>query len=119
MFVLETGAIVRVKFTNSNSIANPTLKVGSADVKPIMRHGTTAASTIANSSWESGSIITFVYDGTNWLMADFALRRNDNTIPSAYCSTAAATAAKVASCSGYALLSKSYIHVIITTSNTV
>lgn len=119
MFALETGVIVRVKITNANSATNPTLKVGSTDAKPIMRFGTTTASTTANSSWESDSIITFIYDGTNWLMADFALRRNDNTIPSAYCSTAATTAAKVASCSGYTLLSKSYIHIIITTSNSV
>jgi hypothetical protein len=39
-------------------------------------------------------------------------------VPSAYCSTAAGTAAKTATCSGYVLLSKSYIQVIITTTNT-
>ena len=42
-----------------------------------------------------------------------------NTIPAAYCSSKATVAAKVASCSGYAALSKSFIHVIISTSNTV
>ena len=53
------------------------------------------------------------YDGT-WVAPP-----NDNTIPSAYCSTAAGTAAKTASCSGYNLSSKSYIQVIVTTTNTV
>lgn len=43
---------------------------------------------------------------------------NSNTIPSAYCSTNAGTAAKTASCTDYALLSKSYIMVIIKTANT-
>lgn len=41
-----------------------------------------------------------------------------NTVPSAYCETAAGTAAKTASCTGYALLDKSYIHVIVKTTNT-
>lgn len=42
---------------------------------------------------------------------------DNNTIPSAYCDTAAGTAAKTASCSGYSLLSNSYLHVIVVNSN--
>lgn len=38
--------------------------------------------------------------------------------PTAYCTTAAGTAAKTATCGGYALLSNSYIQVIIVNSNT-
>ena len=38
-------------------------------------------------------------------------------VPSAYCNTAAATAAKTATCSGYALLDKSYIQVILVNAN--
>ena len=41
-----------------------------------------------------------------------------DTVPSAYCTTAAATAAKTATCTDYALLSKSWIQVIIKTANT-
>lgn len=41
-----------------------------------------------------------------------------NTVPAAYCDTAAATAAKTATCTGYYLLSKSFIHVIVTVTNT-
>ena len=44
---------------------------------------------------------------------------NSNTVPSAYCTTAAATAAKTATCTDYVLLAKSYLHVIIKTANTV
>ena len=40
-----------------------------------------------------------------------------NTIPSAYCGTAAATAAKTASCTDYTLTSKTYLHVLIKTAN--
>ena len=65
---LEPGVQVLVKFTNANSKANPTLKVGSTDAKAIMRYGTTAPSTSAASSWNAGSPVLFVYDGTAWQM---------------------------------------------------
>lgn len=41
-----------------------------------------------------------------------------NTVPSAYCSTAAGTAAKTATCTSFVLNSNSYIHVLIANSNT-
>ena len=41
-----------------------------------------------------------------------------NTIPSAYCNTAAGTAAKTASCTDYQLANNTWIHVLIKTSNT-
>ena len=61
-----------------------------------------------------------MYDGTYWVWISGGYDANDNsnTIPSAYCSTAAGTAAKTASCTSYALLTNSYLHVLITTSNT-
>lgn len=42
----------------------------------------------------------------------------ENTIPSAYCTTAADTATKEASCSGYTLLDNSYLQVMVVVSNT-
>lgn len=116
-FDLETGSVVVIKMTNTNSIANPTLNVNSTGAKSIMRYGTTTASTNANTSWNAGSAVTFVYDGTNWLLADFALRGNDNTVPTAYCSTAAGTAAKAATCTGYVLLTNSYFMLTLTNTN--
>lgn len=41
-----------------------------------------------------------------------------NTYTSAYCTTAAATAAKVASCTDYALLANTYVHVTMKLANT-
>ena len=72
-FVLETGARVTVKFSKSNTAANPTLNVhnGSAytGAKAIMYRGT---SSVSDSSdyyrWQDGDIVDFVYDGTNWVM---------------------------------------------------
>jgi len=55
--------------------------------------------------------------GGCWRVINF-YDSNSNTIPSAYCDTAAGTAAKAASCSAYALLDKSYVHVLIRYANT-
>lgn len=68
---LVTGAQVLVKFTNSNSIADPTLKIGSTTAKTIKRYGTTAPSTSAASSWNAGAVMMFTYDGTYWQMVDW------------------------------------------------
>lgn len=67
-FVLTTGSAVKVKFTNSNTAANPTLNVNSTGAKPIMQYGTTAAGTTATESWDEGAVVEFVYDGTSWVM---------------------------------------------------
>lgn len=73
---LTTGLQVLVKFTNSNSIASPTLAVGSLTAKSIKRYGTTAPSTASTTSWQAGSTILFNYDGTYWQMVDWT---NTNT----------------------------------------
>lgn len=67
--------------------------------------------TIDGSTATSAASITGVWRVMN-------LYTDGNTYTSAYCSTSASTAAKTATCSGYYLLSKSQIHVIITTTNT-
>ena len=72
-FVLETGARVTVKFLDSNTASNPTLNVynGSAytGAKAIMYRGTSSVSDSSNYyRWQSGDIVDFIYDGTNWVM---------------------------------------------------
>jgi hypothetical protein len=67
-FSLETGAVVIVKFTKANSVANPTLNVNSTGAKAIVRYGSTAASTgTTTSGWTEGAVQLFVYDGTYWV----------------------------------------------------
>ena len=107
-FTLEKGASVFVKFTNANSVANPTLAVNGTTAKAIMRYGTTAPSTSAKSSWQAGSVVHLVYDGTYWQMVGWL--NDDSTYSNASlgqgygtCSTAEATAAKVVTLSNYAL----------------
>jgi len=63
---LITGVTIYVKFTYSNSVANPTLNVNSTGAKTIYRYGTTAPSTSAATSWQAGSVVAFTYDGTYW-----------------------------------------------------
>lgn len=72
-FVLEEGARVTVKFSESNTAANPTLNVHSGNAytgaKAIMYRGTSSVSGSSNYyRWQAGDIIDFIYDGTNWVM---------------------------------------------------
>ena len=75
-----------------------------------------AGSVIILTYFSAGSINVAGTDTAEdrWLHCDY----DTNTVPAAYCSTAAGTAAKAATCSGYSLLANSYLHVVMTTSNT-
>ena len=62
---LFAGLTIRVKFTNGNTAASPTLNVNGTGAVSIMKFGVSAVSSFA---WNAGLVVTFVYDGTNWLM---------------------------------------------------
>ena len=98
---LITGVTIHVKFTNSNTVANPTLNVNSTGAKNIYRYGTTAPSTTAATSWQAGAVVSFTYDGTNWIMNDWL---NDNTTYTAASATpnAVSSAGAVGTSSKYA-----------------
>lgn len=68
---ITTGQVIWVRFSNANSVANPTLSINSGTAIAIKRYGTTAPSTSAASSWNAGEVVTLVYDGTYWMMADW------------------------------------------------
>ena len=75
-FILATGARIVVKFTVTNTAANPTLNVNSTGAKAIQYSGAaiSAGYLVANRTYE------FVYDGTNYqLIGDI----NTNTTNSA------------------------------------
>lgn len=63
---LIAGTTVFIKFTNANGVANPTLSINGTTAKSIKRYGTTAPSTSRNSSWNAGSVVCLIYDGTYW-----------------------------------------------------
>lgn len=67
-FVLETGAVISVKFTNGNTY-NGTAKLNinngaAVDVS------TVGATKTSRYYWVSGEVVTFVYDGTNFVMLE-------------------------------------------------
>lgn len=68
---LVTGCQAIVKFSYANGVANPTLKIGGTTAKSIKRYGTTSPSTSAGTSWNAGSCVFFVYDGTYWQQVGF------------------------------------------------
>lgn len=107
-FTLAAGASVFVKFTNTNTVANPTLAVNGTTAKSIKRYGTTAPSTTTKTSWNAGSILHLVYDGDYWQIVGWL--NDDTTYTNAAlgqgygtCATAEATAAKVVTLSSYEL----------------
>lgn len=73
---LIAGVTIHVKFTNTNTAANPTLNVNDTGAEKIYRYGTTAPSTTAKTSWNAGTVVAFTYDGANWMMNDWL---NDDT----------------------------------------
>ena len=67
-YVLATGAVIYVKFTNANEYnGTATLNVNGTGAKDIARVGTTKTSRYY---WTAGELVGFVYDGTNYLMID-------------------------------------------------
>lgn len=61
---LTAGQKVAIKMTYNNTHASPTLNVDGKGAKSIKAYGTTAPKVW----WKAGDVVTFVYDGTNWLM---------------------------------------------------
>lgn len=67
---LISGVTIHVKFTYSNTASSPTLNVNSTGAKTILKYGTTKPGITSKDSWEAGAIVSFTYDGTNWVMND-------------------------------------------------
>lgn len=67
-FTLVAGAKVSVKFTNTNTASAPTLSVGSTGAKNIKYIDSDGTVTTPTTWWGAGEVVTFVYDGTQWLM---------------------------------------------------
>lgn len=69
---LITGMLLAVKFTNGNTVANPTLTIqrnanttNLIAAKSIMAYGSTKAGNASGTAWRAGAVILFIYDGTN------------------------------------------------------
>ena len=66
-FTLETGSIVNVSFSTANTVAGAlTLDVNSTGAKTVYLNG--AATSTSNAVlWNAGEILTFTYNGSNWM----------------------------------------------------
>ena len=71
--VLVTGVTIHVYFSYGNTASSPILQVGSTSGQYIKCNG------VLKGSWESGSIISFTYDGNYWVMNDFQEAGSDTT----------------------------------------
>ena len=71
-FSLSEGTTVFVKFKYANSASAPTLNINSTGAKAIKAYGTIAPTL----SWTAGSVILFVYDGTNYIMTNVGAMKN-------------------------------------------
>ena len=62
-FTLTKGQKAVVKFSYANTVASPTLNIGSTGAKSIYWHGQVLPST---QYWEAGAVLEFVYNGSQF-----------------------------------------------------
>lgn len=66
-FYLKSGVMILVKFTNENTSTSPTLNVNSTGAVAAKLYGTSAIGNTPDTSWHSGEVISFIYDGNYWM----------------------------------------------------
>lgn len=64
---LKKGACINVKFSYANTATSPTMNVNGTGAKSIKKYGTTGS---MEYMWYAGEVVSFVYDGTYWMMID-------------------------------------------------
>ncbi|UNI72573.1 MAG: prophage endopeptidase tail [Chaetfec virus UA24_144] len=68
-FELYTGVMVAVQFQHANTAANPQLNIDDSGAFPIFVNGKAMTQDFY---WGDNTLMMFVYDGTNWTVADSA-----------------------------------------------
>ena len=75
---LYTGATIWVKFTYANTVASPTLNVNGTGAKAIYAYGSALTASSAY-NWVAGATVQFIYNGSQWVIADSAGLSKANT----------------------------------------
>ena len=127
-FTLTTGAIIFVKFDANNTYsatadAPVQLNVNSSGDKTVYGAGSSAL-TGTNTTFfgRINYVNQYIYDGTYWIWTGSSADNNTTYTPQALgigygtCTTAAATTAKVATLSGYSLVTNGIVSVKFTNS---
>ena len=116
---LQVGDVIGVKFTNSNTAGTVKLNVnGSGAIQ--LAYNTSRPFT-GSDNWITGyanRTIFYQYDGTYWYWITAGYNQNGDTYTTAKSWTAAATAAKTATCHDYAAQANSWIMVQMVYANT-
>ena len=71
---LTQGQRISVLFTNKNTATSPTLNVSSTGAKPIVTSDgqSITADNVNEVGWPANSLVSFIFDGTNWRIDDAA-----------------------------------------------
>lgn len=118
-WTLRKGTIVGVKYTNTNTASATKLNVGGTGDKSVYYNTAVYTGTSTIIWGNANRFVFYMYDGTNWVwISDSRHDGNDNTYTTAYCNTAAGTAAKTASMTGYVLTANRYTVITFTNANT-
>lgn len=75
-WTLDEGRILAVKFVNTNTANNPTLKVGDADAKPIYYDTAVVTNSNLTAGGEANRVSLYQYDGTNWVWLGHSVDNN-------------------------------------------
>ena len=65
---METGKKYRIKFSAGNTASSPKLQIGGVAAKDIKIVNSAGSIATPTTFWNSGEIVEFIYDGTQFLM---------------------------------------------------
>lgn len=72
-FALVEGVTVSIQFTHTNTASNPTLNISSTGAIPIYKYGTSSVGITTATSWSDGAIVSLTYNGTGWIVNNYAM----------------------------------------------
>ncbi len=78
-WVLQTGTILYVKFTSTNTTDNPTLKLGTMEPKSVYYDGSVITTTNLSYAGYANRIISYMYDGTRFVFVGWSYDSNTDT----------------------------------------
>lgn len=122
-YVPAAGDIISILFSTANTAATPTLNINSLGAKTIYAGSATLNATTNVLKWSANTLLTFVYDGTNYRY--ISSRAAATVIPPdgagtwyGTCGTAATTQAKTSTIANYRLMPGAMVVLRCTTANT-
>lgn len=81
---LMTGVTIHIKFTHRNTASNPTLNINGLGAKNIFRISSPITGQDNTKSWHNGSVVSFTYDGNQWIMNDYTEASDGKVMHSPY-----------------------------------